>query len=243
MKRHFILLSLTALILACNLPSPQPATPPEIAISSEPAVVSPYSAVSLHIHAKNTGQADWVNYNLLVGYAKQDSGESMFSIHQVPVNLPAGQTLEQDIPWQADIHDSAGSYEWRLALVDDKNIQLAATKAAFEFSQPLINLQVTPAEINVSTPVLVHVNIDNQNGAAMKNMKLVVLGTRQGETGGIVICEIPVNIEAGGVFAHEFEWLSEILLPAGAYDVQAVLMTDPGSVQIQQTAVTVIVKS
>ncbi len=243
MKRLFILIALTTLILACNLMSPQPATPPEITISSDPAVLSPYSDVTLHIRAKNTGQADWVNCNLLIGYAKKDSGESMFSIHQVPVNLPAGQTLEQEIPWRAEIHDSAGAYEWRLVLVDDRNIQLAATKTPFEFNPPVIVLGVTPAELSASTPANVRVEINNHNGGSMENLKLSILAARHGEAGGILLWEIPVTINAGYCFTREFEWISDIPLADGVYDVQAVLMTDPGSVQIQQASVTVTVKN
>lgn len=223
--------------------SPQPATPPELAISSDSAILSPYTVVTLHISAKNTGQEDWVNYNLLIGYAKQDSGESMVAIHTIPVNLPAGQTLEQDIPWQADINDAAGAYEWRLVLVDEKNIQLGATKTSFEFNQPVITLEITPTELTTSTPAVIRVEINNKNGGSMQNMKLGILVVRQGETGGILLREIPVTINAGYCFTHVFEWLSDIPLADGVYDVQAVLMTDPGAVQIQQASVTVTVKN
>jgi hypothetical protein len=85
MKKLLILLTLAALILACNLPSPKPVTPPELTITSNPVTLSAYSGVTLHIHAKNTGRADWVNNYLLIGYAKENSGESMMSINQVPV--------------------------------------------------------------------------------------------------------------------------------------------------------------
>lgn len=167
----------------------------------------------------------------------------MFSIHQVPVNLPAGQTLEQEIPWRAEIHDSAGAYEWRLVLVDDRNIQLAATKTPFEFNPPVIVLGVTPAELSVSTPAKIRVEINNHNGGSMENLKLSILAARHGEAGGILLWEIPVTINAGYCFTREFEWISDIPLADGVYDVQAVLMTDPGSVQIQQASVTVTVKN
>jgi hypothetical protein len=242
MKRLSILITLAFIILACNLASPQPVTPPELSISSNPVTLSAYSDVTLHIHAKNTSRADWINYNLLIGYAKENSGESMISINQMPVNLPVGQSLDQDIHWKADIQDAEGTYEFRLILVDEKNIQIAATKNVFTFVNPMILLAVSTSELSSQPSVGIHVQINNQNGPTIQNMKLNLMLTKKGETSGILIQDTPVSINAGETFIHDFEWTSNVPVLEGNYDLQAVLLTDPGSILVKQASIPVSVK-
>lgn len=242
MKRLFILLTLVSLTLACNLATPQPAKPPELSINVNPATVSPNSDATLHIHARNTGIADWSNHSLAIGYTKENAGLSMFSVQQVPVNLPSGQSLDQDIPWKVDINDSAGNYELRLVLLDEKNFEVASAKTPFVYSQPVISLVVTPPELTPTSPALIHVEVDNRNGADMPGMKFGLLASIQGEAGAIMLFEAPLTLKAGEVFKRDVPWQSEIPLPAGQYNLQAVLLTDPGSVQIQQVTVPVLVR-
>ncbi len=242
MKRLFILLTLVTLTLACNLASPQPAIPPELTITINPVTVSPNSDATLHIHAKNTGNSDWSNHSLAIGYAKVDGGQSMFSINQVPLNLPAGQSLDLDIPWKVDINDTTGDYELCLVLLDEKNFEVASTKTAFVYSQPVISLVVNPPELTSTSPAVIHAEVDNRNGAEMPAMKFAILASLQGEAGAIMLFEVPLTLKAGEVFAQDVPWQSDIPLPAGQYTLQAVLLTDPGSVQIQQVTVNVTVK-
>jgi uncharacterized membrane protein len=240
MKKIFILLTLVSLTLACSLVT-SPA-PPELSITVTPATVSPNSDITLHIHAKNPSSTDWSNHALLIGYAKENSGDSMVSINQVPVNLPAGQSLDQDIPWKADINDAEGKYELRLVLVDEKNIEVAKAVGSFEFTRPVISVNINPAELPSGSPAVVHVEINNQKCAALQNMKLALTIPRQGEISGTLIQELPVTVNAGEVFSRDIQWNPEIPLTPGDYNVQAMLLTDPGSVQILQASVPVVVR-
>jgi len=242
MKKPFILLAHTILILACDLASPQPAIPPELTISLNPVTVSPYSDAILHVHTKNTGNTDWTNHSLAIGYAKVDGGLSMVSINQVPVNLPAGQSLDLDIPWKVDINDSVGNYELRMVLLNEKNYEVAGTKTAFVYSQPVISLVVNPPELTPTSPAVIHAEVDNRNGADMPAMRFDILASLQGEIGAIMLLEVPLTLKAGEVFTQDVPWQSDVPLPAGQYTLQAVLLTDPGSVQIQQVTVNVTVK-
>ncbi len=240
MKRLSILLTLAFITLACGLFTPP--APPELTISLNPLTVSPNSDATLHIHAKNTGNTDWANHSLAIGYAKENGGLSMFSIHQVPVNLPAGQSLDQDIPWKVDINDADGNYELRLVLLDEQNIEVASAKTPLVYSQPVISLVVTPPEITPTSPAVIHAEVDNRNGAAMPAMKFGILASLQGEAGAIMLFEVPLTLKAGEVFTQDVPWQSDIPLPAGQYSVQVVLLTDPGSVQIGQETVSVTVR-
>jgi len=242
MNKLSILLAMVLFTLACNFPSLKPATPPELTISSNPVTLSAYSGVSLHIHVKNTSQADWVNYNLIIGYAKENSGESMITINREPVNLPAGQSMDQDFAWKVDIQDTEGKYEFRMILVDEKNIQVAITKNVFTFVNPVILLVVSTSELSTRPSVDIHVQINNQNGPAIQNMKLNLMLTKHGETSGILIENTPVSINAGDTFIHDFKWHSDVPIVEGNYNLQAVLLTDPGSILVKQASIPVTVK-
>ena len=110
-------------------------TQPTVSVSINPTELNQDAQAVINVQVNNPSGVEMQNYTLGVGYgAKNDS--SSYVIQDLPINLKAGETFNQDIAWIIDYIPSGGEYEIRAALITPESVHVTQAVSPITLIDP-----------------------------------------------------------------------------------------------------------
>ncbi len=89
---------------------------PTVSVSVNPTQLTQGTQAVIRLQVNNPSGVEMQGYTLSVGYGAEGDASS-YSIQDLPINLKAGESLSQAIPWTLDYVPASGNYEVRAAII------------------------------------------------------------------------------------------------------------------------------
>lgn len=108
---------------------------PSVSVSINPTQLTQGSQAVINLQVKNPADVEMKGYTLSVGYGIVGDASSYF-IQDLPINLKAGETFNQEITWVLDYLPSSGDYEVRAALIMPGSIFVTQAETPVTLTTP-----------------------------------------------------------------------------------------------------------
>jgi hypothetical protein len=201
---------------------------PGLELTVLPKILMKGVEAHIHIQMTNPGKLDLQDYSLHVWYsAENDLGGVV--IQSIPLSSEVGEVFEKDITWYVDDIPDNRNYEVRLVLLKPNSPILTETSVAIEFVEPTLVVSIAPTQLTPNSAATIHIQVNNPSGADMHDYKLLVGYATKGDTEMFTIRDIPLSLEAGGVFEQDIHWDERYVPSNGKYELRVWLILPDGA--------------
>jgi hypothetical protein len=108
---------------------------PQVTVMVNPGQFSQNDQALIQVQVNNTADVPMQDYTLSIGYGEEND-ISMILIQEIPINLQAGETYAQEIPWLVDYIPTSGNYEIRAVLLMPGSIFAAQADTPIVLTAP-----------------------------------------------------------------------------------------------------------